>query len=85
VYHLPIETATRIFDLFLYEGEQVMYRIALNILCLNRDKILALTSYDLMGYMCNELVRDAFATHSIEKLLDWIPKSTMDSSKVGCK
>ena len=42
---LPVETVLRIWDAIFYEGNKILFRVALGLLKLNQDRLLAQTEF----------------------------------------
>lgn len=51
VYLTPIEIATRLFELFLLDGEAALLQVLLRMIELKQKKILRLEDCDLQKYM----------------------------------
>ena len=47
IYNTPIGYAKRVLDLFLFEGENVLFVSLLKILELNEKKILSMSSFEV--------------------------------------
>ena len=48
IYHIPLPVATRIFEIFIVEGEVALMRILLKMLEHKREKILTLFEHELL-------------------------------------
>jgi hypothetical protein len=57
IYDIPIATATRIIDVFLYDGEHIIYKILLNMMKLKSEQILSHTTYGLLNYLRHGMVQ----------------------------
>ena len=56
VYLTPIEIATRLFELFILDGEMALVRILLRMIELKQKKILAKEDVALQKYMLTEMI-----------------------------
>ena len=51
IYDSPEEVATQIFDVFLLDGETVIFTLLLKMIEHKESKILSLTDHDLLQYI----------------------------------
>ncbi|CAG9313169.1 unnamed protein product [Blepharisma stoltei] len=70
----PIQNAMRVIDMFLYEGEQVLYSLLLNMLTLKRGKILRMNFEELFRYFNNEMAKECLDEYNLATLLSPVTK-----------
>lgn len=70
IYHIPLPLATRIFELFLVEGELALIRISVKMLEYKRDKVLSLRDHELLEYIRRDMILDCVDEMSLDVLLD---------------
>lgn len=70
VYLTPIEIATRLFELFILDGEMALVRILLRMIELKQKKILAKEDVALQKYILSEIIVECTEQYSIGALLD---------------
>ena len=70
VYMTPLETASRLFELFLMDGEHVLLTIILRMIELKQRKILSLSDLDLQQYMLCGMVKECTNSFTLENLLE---------------
>lgn len=70
VYQTPESIALHIFDVFLFDGDQVIFTLLINMIKMQEEKILQLESKDLLDYMKKEMTKECFSTKSMMILLD---------------
>jgi hypothetical protein len=70
IYHIPIPVATRIFEMFMVEGETALLRILFKMLEHKRSKILSLHEHRLMNYLRSDIVMECIDELSLDKLID---------------
>ena len=68
LYDTPTNIGIRIFDMFLLEGEKILFDLLYKMLALKRSKILELTSQDLNQYLRKRLVKECFEEYSLTTL-----------------
>ena len=56
VYLTPIEIATRLFELFILDGETALVRLLLRMIELKQKKILAKEDVELQRYILTEII-----------------------------
>lgn len=59
-----------IFDVFLFDGDQVIFTLLINMIKMQEQKILSLESKELLDYMKKEMTKECFETKSMMILLD---------------
>jgi hypothetical protein len=57
LYDTSTQIGLRIFDLFLFEGEKVLFDLLFKILALKKEKLLELQSQDLFYYLRKRIVK----------------------------
>ena len=50
IYDVPMDIAVRIIDVFLYDGEHILFKILLNMLQLKEKRILEFHTQELLNY-----------------------------------
>jgi len=70
VYLTPIEIATRLFELFILDGEMALVRILLRMIELKQKKIMALEDVELQKYILSGIIVECTEQYSIGALLD---------------
>ena len=70
VYLTPIEIATRLFELFILDGEMALVRILLRMIELKQKKIMALEDVELQKYVLSGIIVECTEQYSIGALLD---------------
>ena len=68
LYDTPTNIGLRIFDVFLLEGERVLFELLYKMLDLKKEKILLLTQQDLLFYLRKKLVKECFEEFSLSTL-----------------
>jgi hypothetical protein len=51
IYHMPLDLAARIFEVFLIEGETFLIRLLMKMVELKQSKIITLTEHELLEYL----------------------------------
>lgn len=82
LYDAPLELSTRIMDMFLFEGEQILFTVILKMLQMKRDKILHLKSQDLYMYIRQRMVRECFQEYHIQTLLSPLSQAASEREMV---
>lgn len=72
-YDAPVEIATRVFELFLIDGAQVIVDLAASLIEANYENMMRLEELDLMHYMRKDIVINGFKKHSLKELLQRSP------------
>ena len=70
VYLTPIEIATRLFELFILDGETALIRVLLRMIDLKQKKILKLEDYELQKYMQSGMIIECTDEFSIGILFE---------------
>ena len=58
IYDCAFEEATRIFELFLIDGEQILVDLLVTIIEIKTDQILKLEELDLMNYLRRDMITE---------------------------
>ena len=69
VYKCPLEIATRIFEIFILEGEQALIKALLRVIELRKRKILRLQDEVLQKYMLEDIIVECIGKYSISSLI----------------
>lgn len=69
MYDTPFDMAFRIMDLFLLEGEHVLFNLLLKMIMLKKEKILSISGQDIYSYLRSRLVRDCYDEYNVATLL----------------
>ena len=72
VYLTPIEIATRLFEVFILDGEQALVSILMRMIELKVDDLLAREDAELQRYVLSGLITECVEEYSIGYLLDSI-------------
>ena len=72
---LPVETVLRIWDTLFYEGSKILFRVALGLLKLNQDRLLAKTDFASLAEEFKAIAEGRIAT-SCHSFLDDICTKT---------
>ena len=70
VYMTPFETAAKLFEVFIIDGEQVLLKMLLRMIELKERKIMRLEDMHLQQYMLSGLTAECMAQYPMSKLLD---------------
>ena len=70
VYLAPLEIATRLFEVFLIDGDLALARILLNMIELKQVEILKREDRELQSYILTGMIVDCVEQYSIGNLLD---------------
>jgi hypothetical protein len=62
--------ATKIFDVFLLDGEAVIFTLLLKMIEHKEDKILTLEDHDLLQYIRNEMPNECLSEINMVYLMD---------------
>jgi hypothetical protein len=65
----PLEIATRIFEVFLLEGDSALIKALLRVIELRKRKILRLEDGDLHKYMKEDIIVECIKKYSISALI----------------
>lgn len=71
VYLTPIEIATRLFELFVIDGESALVEVLLRMIGLKKAKILSLTDGDLIKYMQRGMIIECTEEFPISALFNY--------------
>jgi len=69
VYMTPFDVASRLFELFLLDGELVLIRVILKMIELKQRKILGMQETELQRYMLSGMVAECTRSYSLARLL----------------
>ncbi len=70
VYLTPIEIATRLFELFILDGESALIQVLIRMIELKQKKILRLTDCELQKYMQSGMIIECTEKYSIGALFE---------------
>ena len=82
LYDIPTNIGIRIFDVFLLEGERVLFNLLYKMLGLKRNKILELEAQDLFMYLRKRLIKECFEEYPISSLLASSNQEGNDTSEI---
>lgn len=68
LYDTPTNIGVRIFDVFLLEGERMLFELLYKMLEIKRRKILDLSSQELYVYLRKKIVKECFEEFSLATL-----------------
>jgi len=71
VYLTPIEIATRLFELFIMDGEKALVRVLLRMIDLKQKTIMQYEDVQLQKYMQSGMIIECTEQFSIGALLDF--------------
>ena len=71
VYLTPIEIATRLFEIFLLDGEGALLRMLLKMISIKQRAILNKEDMELQGFLLSGMVIECIEQHSLTYLLDF--------------
>jgi hypothetical protein len=69
-------------DMFLFEGEQILFTVILKMLQMKRDKILHLKGQDLYLYIRQRMIRECFQDYHIQTLLSPLSQAASEREMV---
>jgi hypothetical protein len=69
VYRTPLEIATRIFEIFILDGETALIKALLRVIELRKRKILRLVDEELQKYMLEDIIVECIDRYSISSLI----------------
>lgn len=69
IYDAPLEIATRIFELFLIEGAQIIVDIIVSLIDIQYSKIMHLEELELMHYLRKDIISDVFSSFTFKQIL----------------
>lgn len=70
VYMTPFDVATKLFELFLVDGELVLIRVILKMIELRQKMILGLQDTELQRYMLSGMVAECTHSYSLARLIE---------------
>ena len=70
IYLTPVEIATRLFEVFLIDGDFALARVFLNMIELKQVEILKRQDRELQSYLLTGMIVECVQEYSIGKLLD---------------
>lgn len=70
IYLTPLEVATRLFEVFLIDGDFALARILLNMIELKQVQILRKHDRELQSYLLTDMIVECVNQFSIASLLD---------------
>jgi hypothetical protein len=69
VYRTPLEIATRLFEIFILDGETALIKALLRVIELRKRKILRLEDEALQKYMLENIIEECIDRYSISSLI----------------
>ena len=69
VYRTPLEIATRLFEIFILDGETALIKALLRVIELRKRKILRLEDEALQKYMLETIIEECIDRYSISSLI----------------
>jgi hypothetical protein len=70
VYMTPFDSASRLFEMFIIDGEMVLIKLLLRMIEMKENKILRLMDMELQRYMLSDLMKECTSEYTLAKLLD---------------
>lgn len=70
VYLTPIEIATRLFEVFILDGDLAIVRLLLKMIELKQGELLKRRETELQGYVLSGMIIECVEEYSISYLLD---------------
>ena len=70
VYLTPLEIATRLFEIFILDGEQSLIKVILRMIDLKKDEIMRREDQELQRYILSDMIQECVEEFSIGHLLD---------------
>lgn len=70
VYMSPFDQASRLFEMFILDGEMVLIKLLLRMIEVKEKKILTLEDEKLQFYLLQGLVKECTREFTLTKLLD---------------
>ena len=70
IYLTPIEIATRLFEIFILDGDMALVRVLLNMIELKQVEILKREDRELQSYILTGMIKECVQEYSIGNLLD---------------
>ncbi|XP_064615398.1 growth hormone-regulated TBC protein 1-A-like [Liolophura sinensis] len=87
---LPTETVLRIWDCLFFEGSKILFRVAVALIMLNKERILASKNFSELMDLFKEIVTDPATLHchtfmqKIFQIPGSFPQSRIDSFRKEC-
>lgn len=69
IYDNEFESAVRIFELFLLDGEQVLVDLIAGMIMHKRLRVLELSDLELMNYLRKDMVQECLSEMSVRQIL----------------
>ena len=85
IYYTKVQLAKRIFEIFLVEGELMIFRMITKMLKLNRDKILAMDMSQLHHYLRFDMVTECLTRYSLKELVYFETQAEKDAKLTRAK
>lgn len=73
IYDAPLEIATRIFELFLVDGAQVIVDLLAGLIEIQYSKIMRLEELELLSYLRKDIITDVFTSFTFKQILRGSP------------
>jgi len=70
IYDSPEHIATHIFDVFLLDGDSVIFTVLIKMIELKEEKILATEGHELLDYLRKEMSEECLREFSMDTLMD---------------
>jgi hypothetical protein len=83
LYDTPISIGLRIFDVFLLEGEKVLFELIYKMIGLKKNKILELTSQDLFVYLRKRMIKECFEEYNLSTLFSAHRQEDLELSEMN--
>jgi len=71
LYDIPKDISVRVFDLFLLEGERVLYDLLLKMLYVKKARIMQLEGQELYLYLRSRMVKEVFEESHLRTLMSF--------------
>lgn len=71
IYDSPEPVATHIFDVFLLDGECVIFTLLLKMIEYKEETIMEMEDHELLTYIRNEMSNECLKDIRMEMLMDW--------------
>lgn len=68
---MPLDIATRIFEVFIIEGETSLIKILFKMLHHKEKKIMGMEDGELMGFLRTEMFVECLEEMSVSELMEW--------------
>lgn len=73
IYDAPLDIATRIFELFLLDGAQIVVDLIAGLIDIQYSKIMHLEELELMTYLRKDIITDVFSSFTFKQVLKGSP------------